>query len=81
MATWERELGQSGFVRIHRCYLVNVDRLREIRHRGQDPNDWEVKLELPVNRVLPVGRQYVGGYCQLEPNSTPEWPLSGSQTP
>ena len=22
-----------------------------------------------------------GRYCQLEPNSTPEWPLSGSQAP
>ena len=26
-------------------------------------------------------RQQLIGYCQLEPNGTPEWPLSGSQTP
>ena len=44
-----------GFLRIHRSYAVNLDRVREIRLRD-DRRDWEVKLEPPVNRVLPVSR-------------------------
>ena len=40
---------------IHRSVAVNVDRVTEIRRR---PNgrDWELRLEPPVNRVLPVAR-------------------------
>ena len=55
---WERKLRGKGFVRIHRSYLVNLDRVREVRLRGGDPNDWELKLVPPVNAVLPVGRSY-----------------------
>lgn len=42
-------------VRIHRSYAVNADRVAEIRPRRAG-RDWELKLEPPVNRVLPVGR-------------------------
>ncbi len=44
------------FVRVHRSRVVNVDRVSEIRRR---PNgrDWEVRLEPPVNTVVPVGRE------------------------
>jgi DNA-binding LytR/AlgR family response regulator len=59
LAAWEKDLRASGFVRIHRSYLVNLNRVREVRHRGDDPNDWEIKLEPPVNLILPVGRQFV----------------------
>jgi len=34
---------------------VNLRRVRELRGR-QEGDDWEVKLEPPVNRVLPVSR-------------------------
>ena len=44
-----------GFLRIHRSYAVNLRRVRELRPREQG-DDWEVKLEPPVNRVLPVAR-------------------------
>jgi DNA-binding LytR/AlgR family response regulator len=44
-----------GFLEIHRSYAVNLRRVRELRPRG-DGDDWEVKLEPPVNRVLPVAR-------------------------
>jgi DNA-binding LytR/AlgR family response regulator len=56
---WEKRLRAAGFLRIHRSFLVNLDRVREVRLRRGDPNDWEVKLDPPVNVVLPVGRAYL----------------------
>ena len=44
------------FVQIHRTYAVNVDRVAELRRRRTSGHDWELKLEPPVNRVLPIGR-------------------------
>ncbi len=41
-----------GFVRIHRSHAVNLARIRSIRPRHGE--GWEVKLDPPVNRVLPV---------------------------
>jgi len=40
---------------IHRSFTVNVDRVSEVRPRPRG-RDWELKLEPPVNRVLPVAR-------------------------
>lgn len=48
-------LPKDALVRIHRNHAVNPDRIREIRRRTPG-GDWEVKLEPPVNRVLPVSR-------------------------
>lgn len=45
------------FVQTHRSYAVNVDRVSEIRRR-LNRRDWEIILEPPVNRVLPVGRTF-----------------------
>jgi len=47
-----------GFVRIHRSYAVNVARIRRVRPR--EGEGWEVKLDPPVNRVLPVSGARVG---------------------
>jgi DNA-binding LytR/AlgR family response regulator len=44
-----------GFLQLHREYVVNLRRIRDIRRR-KNGRDWEVKLEPPVNRVLPVSR-------------------------
>jgi len=44
-----------GFLRIHHSYAVSLRRVRELRQR-EEGDDWEVKLEPPVNRVLPVAR-------------------------
>ncbi len=56
-----RELGEledffaaHGFIRIHRSCIVNPERIRLIRPRQSD--GWEVKLDPPVNRILPVSR-------------------------
>jgi DNA-binding LytR/AlgR family response regulator len=45
----------SLMVQIHRSYAVNVDRVTEIRRRPEE-RDWELKLEPPVNRILPISR-------------------------
>ncbi len=50
-------LAPHGFVRIHRSYTVNVARVREIRPARD--GGWEVRLDPPVNRVLPVSRRQV----------------------
>ncbi len=47
--------GPRGFQRIHDKWSVNVRRIREIR-RQRDGRDWEVVMQPPVNRVLPVSR-------------------------
>lgn len=48
-------LAPRGFLRAHRDYLVNPDRVRQVRRRPSG-EDWELKLDPPVNRVLPVSR-------------------------
>ena len=44
-----------GFVRIHREHAVNIAHIRLLRLQA-DGRDWELKLEPPVNRVLPIAR-------------------------
>ena len=44
-----------GFVRVHKNHAVNLDRIREIRRRKKGA-DWELKLDPPVNRILPISR-------------------------
>ena len=56
---WERRSRALGFLRIHRSYIVNLAKVREVRVRSNDPNDWEVKLDRPVGAVLPVSRSHL----------------------
>ena len=51
---------RSGFHRIHDKWVVNLRRLKEIRLQ-RDGRDWEVVMQPPVNRVLPVSRRRLGG--------------------
>ena len=44
-----------GFVRIHREHAVNTAHIRLLRLQA-DGRDWELKLEPPVNKVLPIAR-------------------------
>jgi DNA-binding LytR/AlgR family response regulator len=46
-----------GFQRVHRNHMINLRRVREIRLRITG-EDWELKLEPPVNRVLPISRAH-----------------------
>jgi len=43
------------FVLVHRSVAVNADRVSEIRPRDNG-RDWELRLEPPVNRVVPIAR-------------------------
>ena len=48
-----------GFVRIHREHAVNLARVSTVRLQT-DGRDWELKLEPPVNAVLPIARDRLG---------------------
>ena len=51
----ESRLPSPPFFRIHRSYIVNLDRVHELRSRGN--GEWEVKMDPPVNKVLPVSHR------------------------
>lgn len=51
----EERLPSPPFFRIHRSYTVNLDRVYELRAGGD--GEWEVKMDPPVNKVLPVSRR------------------------
>jgi len=55
MGELARLLAPHGFVRTHRNYLVNPARVSEVRRRPER-QDWELRLDPPVNAVLPVSR-------------------------
>lgn len=44
-----------GFVRVHRNHAVNLRHIRELRPEKQG-SGWELRLEPPVNKVLPLSR-------------------------
>jgi hypothetical protein len=49
---------ETGLVRVHRNHAVSVPHVLEVGRRAAQKG-WEVKLEPPVNRVLPVGGTYL----------------------
>lgn len=53
----EQLLPSDFLIRIHRNYIVNLNRVREIRTR-KEGDGWELRLEPPVNRIIPIGRTY-----------------------
>jgi len=49
-----------GFVRVHREHAVNIGGIRLLRLQA-DGRDWELKLDPPVNKVLPIARGRLAG--------------------
>ena len=47
-----------GFLQIHRSAAVNLRRVREIA--PTEDGAWQVRLDPPVNSVLPVSRRRLG---------------------
>jgi DNA-binding LytR/AlgR family response regulator len=60
----EELLAPLGFVRAHRSWLVNLDRVRFLRRRARG-RDWELVLDPPVNRLVPVGRERLGAVTRM----------------
>ena len=59
LAELEELLAEGGFVRIHRCYLLNVDRLKRIEPYAKDSR----VVFLENGARLPVSRS---GYGRLK---------------
>jgi DNA-binding LytR/AlgR family response regulator len=49
------KLEPLGFVRVHRNHAVNPRHVRELRPARQREG-WELRLEPPVNKLLPMSR-------------------------
>jgi DNA-binding LytR/AlgR family response regulator len=56
------DLARFGVVRVHRNHAVNPAFVREIRHAHG--TGWEIRLEPPVSRVLPVSRRSMRALLQ-----------------
>ena len=52
---------RQRFFRFHRSCIVNLDRVYELRSRGE--GEWEVKR---VNKVLPVSRRRMDELRELQ---------------
>jgi DNA-binding LytR/AlgR family response regulator len=57
MGQLEKLLGDYYLLRVHRNFVVNLRRVAEIRARKKGEG-WELKMEPPVNRVIPIGETY-----------------------
>ena len=49
-----KRLPRPPFFQCHRSHAINLRRVRQVRLR--ETGDWEVRLDPPVNVVVPVGR-------------------------
>jgi len=48
---------------MHRSYIVNLDRVYELRTRSE--GEWELELDPPVNKVLRVSRRRMDDLREL----------------
>ena len=53
-----KKLPRPAFVRCHREYTVNLNRARSIIPR--DTRDYDLRLDPPVNRRIPIARDRLG---------------------
>lgn len=57
-------LEPRGFYRVHEKWTVNARRIRELR-KQKDGSDWEVLMQPPVNRIIPISRRRLNGLLDL----------------
>lgn len=51
----DHELGHTGFLRVHRRYVVNLNRIREVERR--DKGELFLVMDDPENTMVPVSRR------------------------
>jgi DNA-binding LytR/AlgR family response regulator len=49
-----KRLPTPAFVRCHREYIINLNRVRSLTHRNS--KDYDLRLDPPVNRRIPIAR-------------------------
>jgi len=47
-----------GIIRVHRGHAVNLRRVREIVRRARGEH-WQLRLQPPVGKILPIGEKYL----------------------
>jgi DNA-binding LytR/AlgR family response regulator len=52
-----KKLPEPAFVRCHREYIVNLNRVRVITPRAS--RDYDLRLDPPVNRRIPIARNHL----------------------
>jgi DNA-binding LytR/AlgR family response regulator len=50
-----KKLPAPAFVQCHREYIVNLNRVRALTPRSS--RDWDLRLDPPVNRRIPISRK------------------------
>jgi two-component system, LytTR family, response regulator LytT len=53
-----KKLPAPAFVQCHREYIVNLNRVRALTPRSS--RDWVLRLDPPVNRLIPIARNRLG---------------------
>ena len=62
LADLARVLPSPPFFRCHESFVVNVDRVRSVEPRGRD---YELRMDPPVNTLLPLARSRVAAFRRL----------------
>jgi DNA-binding LytR/AlgR family response regulator len=52
-----KKLPATAFVQCHREYIVNLNRVRALTPRSS--RDWDLRLDPPVNRRIPISRSHL----------------------
>ena len=56
----EARLRSPAFFRCHRSFLVSLDRVAEFRR--QSGRSYELKMEPPVNKIVPLSRERLAAF-------------------
>ena len=59
----EKKLPKPAFFRCHREYIVNLNRVRSLDPR--ESRGYDIKLDPPVNKRIPISRNRVGAIRKI----------------
>ena len=63
LSVLEKKLPGPPFIRCHREFVVNLNRVRAIVDRSQ--RDQDLRLDPPVNRRIPIARDRLGNVRRM----------------